>query len=323
VTVPLCTDPTQLGFGHTDCNRTNVRERNNGAFAIFNALETNITTQNFHGLTTNTSFTYGKAIDNTSEVFGTFGAGPGTGGGNTITFAENPLNPNEPERAVSGDSEKFVASSQFSYLLPSYHGGNGLMGRILGGYRLDTIWTFNTGQPASAYQYGYFGYGPAGQSYSDVNFANWQLSGFDNARPVLNSPGAPITSVGILDDGSICGNGPGYMNWATCAPGSQSDFHWLRNTQLVANESNTPYVGVGRNTLRAQSWNNFDMALQKQTKLAERLNMTLSVISYNAGNRQYLGTPDTLIDDVGGSFMDFRYNYGSNRNTQLKVQFQF
>ena len=51
--------------------------------------------------------------------------------------------------------------------------------------------------------------------------------------------------------------------------------------------------------------------------------MTLSVISYNALNRQYLGTPDTLIDDVGGSFMDFRYNFGSNRNTQLKVQFQF
>ena len=220
VTVPLCTDPTQLGFGSPDCARTNVRQRNNGAFALFNALETNVTTQNFHGLTTNTSFTYGKAIDNTSEIFGTFGAGPGTGGGNTITFAENPLNPNEPERAISGDSEKFVASSQFSYLLPSYRGGNGLMGRLLGGYRLDTIWTFNTGQPASAYQYGYFGYGPAGQSYSDSRFANWQLSGFDNARPVLNSASAPITSVGHIDDGSICGEWRRiYMDyWATCDP---------------------------------------------------------------------------------------------------------
>jgi hypothetical protein len=63
--------------------------------------------------------------------------------------------------------------------------------------------------------------------------------------------------------------------------------------------------------------------LQKQTKLSEHLSMTLSLIGYNALNRQYLGTPDTLIDDVGGSFEDLRYNYGSNRNTQLKVQFQF
>ena len=337
VTKPLCTDKTQLGYGRIDCTRTNVRERNNGAFAIFNALETNITTQNFHGLTTNTSFTYGKTIDNSSEIFST------EAGGNTIAFSENPLDPNVAERGVSGDSEKFVASSQFSYLLPSYHGGNGLMGRVLGGYRLDTIWTFNTGQPVSAFQYGYFGnhpnlgpndptgLGPAGESYSDQYFANWQLGGVDTMRPILNSQSAPITSVGILDDGTVCGNtNPdgtpyvGYEDWATCNKGSKSDFHWLRNTAYTSSQlTGTPYGGVGRNSLRTQSWNNFDVALQKQTKLTERLNMTLSVISYNALNRQFLGTPDTFIDDVGTSFMDFRYNFGSNRNTQLKVQFQF
>jgi hypothetical protein len=197
-----------------------------------------------------------------------------------------------------------------------------MMGRVLSGYNLNTIWTFNTGHPISSWQFGFFGFGPAGQSYSDVGFANWQLSGYDNARPVLNSKSAPITSVGILDDGSVCGV-VGYADWATCNPGSQADFHWLRNTQVVANQAGTPYIGAGRNNLRAQSWNNFDVALQKQTKLTEHLTMTLSLIGYNALNRQYLGSPDTLIDDVGGSFEDYRYNYGSNRNTQLKVQFQF
>ena len=324
VTRPLCTDATQLGFGRLDCTRTNVRQRNNGAFAVFNALETNITTQNFHGLTTNTSFTYGKTIDNTSEIFGTFA------GGNTITFAENPLDPNVAERGVSGDSEKLVASSQFSYLLPSYHHGNGLLGKVLGGYRLDTIWTFNTGQPVSAYQYGFFGasdpnnYLPALQSYGDVFFDTWQISGYDTNRPILNNKSAPINTVGILDDGSVCGPTPGYYNWATCAPGSQSDFHWLRNTAYTSSQlSNTPYGGVGRNSLRTQAWNNFDASLQKVTKLREGLTMTLSLIDYNAMNRQFLGTVDTGIDDVGGSFEDLRYNYGSNRNTQLKVQFQF
>ena len=329
--VSLCSDPTQLGYGRLDCNRTNVRERNNGAFALYDALQTNITTHNFHGLTTNTSFTYSKTIDNSSEIFSTFTAGPG-GGGNTITFAANPLDPNTAERGVSGDSMKYVASSQFSYLLPSYRNGNGMFGRLLGGYRLDTIWTFNTGQPVSPYQYGYFGANPnpydpstspALQSFSDSFFDNWQLSGWDSNRPVLNNPKAPITSVGILDDGSVCG-APGYYNWANCEAGSQSDFHWLRNTAYTSTQlTGTPYGGAGRNSLRGQSWNNFDVALQKQTKISERLNMTLSLIDYNAMNRQYLGTPDTMIDDVGGSFEDLRYNYGSNRNTQLKVQFQF
>lgn len=315
--VSLCSDPTQVGFGHVDCNRTNVRQRNNGAFALFDALEAKITTQNFHGLSENLNFTYSKAIDNVSEVFSTFD------GGNTVAFAENPLDTDRPERAVSGISEKYIASSDFSYMLPKYKNGNGLLGKIASGYRLDTIWTFNTGQPITAWQYGFFGDGPALQSYSDPGFANWQLSGYDNARAVLSNPSAPITSVGIYDDGSICGNGPGYQNWATCAPTTASAVHWLRNTQLVADMHNNPYIGVGRNSLRGSAWNNFDVSLQKETKLTERVGMTLSIIAYNALNRQFLDTPDTLIDDVGGSFEDYRYNYGSNRYAQLKADFHF
>jgi hypothetical protein len=337
VPTQLCNDPNAVGFGRLDCNLTNVRQRDNGAFAIYNSLEANITTRNFHGLTTNTNFTYSKTIDNASEIFSTFA------GGNTITFAENPLNPNQPERAVSGDSLKFIGSSQFSYLLPKFHGGNGFMGRVLSGYRLDNIWTFNTGQPVSPFQYGFFGdIGPFGaftspaiQSYGDVFFDSWQLGGFDTNRPLLNSPNAPITSVGVLDNGDLCKyeadgtvnpawTGPGFYSWSTCTPGSQSSFHWLRNTGLTSKQmTHNPYGGAGRNSLRAFAWNNFDVALQKQTKLTERVTMTLSLIGYNAMNRQYLGTPDTLVDDVGGSFMDYRYNYGSNRNTQLKASFQF
>jgi len=315
--VSLCSDPTAVGYGHLDCNLTNVRQRNNGAFALYDALEAKITTQNFHGLSENLNFTYSKTIDNVSEIFSTFS------GGNTVAFAENPLNTDSPERGVSGISEKYIGSSDFSYALPRYNHGNGLLGKLASGYRLDTIWTFNTGQPITAWQYGFFGDGPALQSYSDVGFANWQLSGYDNARAVLSNPSAPITTVGILDDGSVCGNGRGYMDWATCAPGDRSSFHWLRNTQLLADKYHNPYIGVGRNSLRGSAWNNFDVSLQKDTKLTERLGMTLSIIAYNALNRQFLDTPDTLIDDVGGSFEDYRYNYGSNRYAQLKADFHF
>ena len=326
----LCSDSTKVGFGHPDCNLTNLRQRNNGAFAVFNALEAKLTTRAWHGLTTNVNFTYGKTIDNSSEVYST------EAGGNTIAFSANPYYGNQPERGVSGDSEKFIASSNFSYLLPNVHGGLGFLGRILSGYRLDSIWTFNSAQPVSAFQYGYFGYGSTLQSYSDQNFDNWQLGGVDTARPILNSKSAPITSVGVLDDqyGDWCGTlsngqpnpawtGPGYYNYATCLPGAQSSFHWIQNTELVANGYKQPFPGVGRNTLKTQAWNNFDASLQKVTRLNERVTMTLSLIDYNALNRQFLGTPDTFIDDAGGSFEDFRYNSGSNRNTQLKVQFQF
>jgi hypothetical protein len=317
--VSLCSDPTQVGFGHLDCSHANVRERTNSAFGVYDALETKITSQNFHGLTGTLGFTYSKAIDNTSEVFST------EGGGNTITFAENPLNVDQPERGVSGDSMKYVASSGFGYTTPKIHTDNGLLKRVVNGYSLFTIWTFNTGQPASAFQYGFFGDGPGLNSYSDQGFDNWQLGGVDTARPVVSNPNAPITTVGVLDDanGDACGVGPGYYNWANCQPTTPDAIHWLRNSQTVADLHNNPWVGVGRNTLRSQSWNNFDATVQKQTQLTERLLMTISVIGYNALNRQYLGTPDTFVDDVGGSFMDNRYLYGSNRNVQLKATFQF
>jgi hypothetical protein len=326
VPVSLCTDSTQVGFGHLDCNRTNVRERNNNAFAEFNALEAKITTRNFHGLTEDFNFTYSKTIDNASEVFGTFG------GGTTVAFAENPLNTGAPERGVSGDSYKYIASSDFGYLTPKIHDGHGLLGHTIGNLRLDGIWTLNSGQPMVPFQYGYFGAGPSLQSYSDVGFANWQLSGYDNARPVLSNKGAPITSVGIVDDGSNCGAAGAYLDWnelennGNCVTGSASTFHWLRNTQYLASLSNKPYIGVGRNSERGQMWNNVDLKLEKVTKLSERLSMNFSVIAYNALNRQFLGTPSDLdIDDVGpgSTYFDYRWNFGSNRNTQLKVDFQF
>jgi len=318
----LCGDPTQVGYGHPDCTHNNVRERTNTAYAEFEALESKITSQSYHGLTGTLALTYGKTIDNTSEVFST------EAGGNTIAFAQNPLDLSKAERAVSGDSEKLVASSGFGYKTPKINVSNGFLNRVVNGYRLDTIWTFNTGAPASFFQYGFFGECgapncPVWQSYSDVGFDNWQLGGVDSARPAVSNPKAPINTVGILDDGSICGNGPGYMNWATCNPTTPDQVHFLRNTQLVASVAGNPWPGVGRNSLRTYAWNNFDASIQKQTKLTERLAMTLSAIGYNALNRQYLGTPDTFIDDVGATFMDYRNSYGSNRYVQLKAQFQF
>ena len=93
---------------------------------------------------------------------------------------------------------------------------------------------------------------------------------------------------------------------------------------LRADSSSVRVGGVGRNSYHGSYWNNFDVAMQKTTKLSERVNMTLSIISYNAMNRQYLGAPTDLdVDDTGVSFYDYRWNYGSNRTTQLKAQFQF
>ncbi len=310
--VTLCGTSGAIGYGRLDCTHANVRERTNGGFAIYNSLQAKLSTRSWHGLLSDLNYTYSRTIDNGSEVFSTFA------GGNTIAFAENPLNTDQPERAVSGISMTHVVSADFVYELPWFKEQHGFLGKLLGGYQLNGIYTFNTGQPVSVYQYGFFGSGAGYQSYcSDINFMNWQLSGYDVCRPVLSNPKAPVTTVGVYD-------GTGYYDWYTGNAISPSDVHWLRNTQTLASLQGTnPYIGVGRNTLRGQSWNNLDASLFKSTKLSEKLTLQLQLIAFNSLNRQYLGAPDTLIDDVGGSFMDYRYNYGSNRNTQLGIKFIF
>ena len=82
--------------GTFNCGQTNVRTRANTAFSIYNGLQASLTTRNFHGVTATAAYTYSQTIDNSSEIFGTFG------GGNTVAFAQNPFNNNIGERAESG-----------------------------------------------------------------------------------------------------------------------------------------------------------------------------------------------------------------------------
>jgi outer membrane receptor protein involved in Fe transport len=325
--VSLCTDMTAVGYGRPDCAHANVRTRTNGAFGLYNALQIQLKTKEYHGLTSELNWTYSKTIDNASEIFSTFA------GGNSITFAQNPLNPNQPERGVSGISLTHDVSAGFTYALPFFRNQSShLIGKTLGGWMVNGIYLFNTGEPGTPYQYGFFGDGPGYQSYtSDTSFMNWQLSGYDVARPVLSNPKAPASSVGVYDpDGSVCGVGQGYFSWADCSPTSPSSVKWLRNTQALgtATGASTPYIGSGRSLTRSQSFNNMDASLYKSQKISERLTLQLQLIAYNVFNRQYLGTPDLGIDDVSSdptetTFENYKWNYGSNRNTQVGVKFLF
>ncbi len=59
----LCSDPTADGYGRPNCNYGNLIETANGGWAEYNALELNLTTQNFHGLTGTASYTFSKDLE--------------------------------------------------------------------------------------------------------------------------------------------------------------------------------------------------------------------------------------------------------------------
>lgn len=334
----FCSDPTQIGYGRPDCTKARVRLRANTAFSIYNGFQFTATTRNYHSLSATFAYTFSRAIDNSSEIFGTFA------GGNTVAFAQNPFNTNVGERGLSGDSIPNVASASFVYDAPWFKSQSGLVGKLLGGYQLNGIWTYDTGQPVTPFQvgYGYFGY-PGMSDYCDGNFGAAFNSYVSVCRPILGNKSAPANSTGIYlnpDSAAAWGLATGYytlpsffdyINGATDANGNPvmpttttpDGVKWFFNNTDLSDVKGTPFAGVGRNTLHANGWDNINASIFKNLKFRERYNVQLQFNAYNVLNHRQLGTPDPEIDDTT-TFWDNNYNYAlSARQVQIGARVTF
>ncbi len=328
-----CANPTAFGAGRENCNYGLILTTGNTAFSIYNGLQTSLTVRNFHNWTGTASYTFSRTIDNTSEIFST------GSGGNTSALAQNPLDPNVAERGVSGNSYPNVIGLQMSYAEPWFKDQSGFLGRVLGGYSFNAFYTFNDGQPFNPIQNAVSVQSPnvlnyictidncnattppppkinvteAETSFCDIGFAEV----FGNpCRPILSNPQAPMTSVGI-------NTGPGgYIDYVTGAPTSPSSVHWLWNNQYEAIARGNPFPGAGRNILRGDSFNNLDLAVVKNIRLAERVTLALSANAFNALNRGYYGTPDPNLEDtlypalygIPNSFLSNYYSGGGGES---------
>ena len=337
-----CTDPTQPGYTRPNCSNAEVETYNNTAFSIYNALQTSLTLRNFHGWTGTASYTYSRTIDNVSE-FASSGSG-----GTTSAFAQNPLNTDIAERGVSGNSYPNIYGVQMTYTEPWFSSQHGLMGRLLGGYFMNAFYQYNGGQPFNAIQNSYSvtstpvladiganaSINPAQAEYGFCDVGFTQAFGGNPCRPVLSNPHAPLNSVGI-------NLGPGgYVDYVTGAATTRSAEHWIWNNQYEAIALGNPFPGVGRNTLRGDSFSDLDLSVGKTLHITERIAMNLQVSAFNVLNRAYYGTPDPNVEDtLTGGYMSSQFAFGTglesaagggsypqglgNRNVQLMGKITF
>jgi hypothetical protein len=140
-----CATPGAPGFasGYANCNQTKVVERANAGVSYYDGLQSRLDVNNFHGVTAGVSYTWSHTIDTSSEIFNTFA------GGNTLAYPQNPFNIVAAERANSGIDFPNVASIYMIYELPFFKSQNGLMGKALGGWQINPVWRFSSGQPYS------------------------------------------------------------------------------------------------------------------------------------------------------------------------------
>ena len=149
--------------------------------------ELNLTTQNFHGLTSTVSYTFSKAMNNATDPIISTGAG-----GVTIAFAQNPLNPDSGERGLSGNDFPNTVGIGFTYNLPKFVKSNALLGRAVNGFLLTGIYRYRSGQVYTPYQPIVLdGNTAIGGNVPDISFCdgafNGTVIGVDTCRLVLSN----------------------------------------------------------------------------------------------------------------------------------------
>ena len=321
-------------LGRQYCGQTLIRTRANTAFSNYNALQFSLNTRNLYGFTGSVNYTYGRQIDNSSEVFS-------TNTGNTVAFAQNPFDINVAERGVGATNFKHITSVGLTYALP-LHTGNRLISKTVGGLRLNTLYTFNSGQPYTPAQYYYstlaatyargqdaVSYGKSVLSTCDYNF-NSAFTTFDVCRPFVGNRNAPDGTVGINLGGR-------YVD-ANGAAINRSDVRYIVNNVNEELVQGTPFGNVPRNSALGNSYNNVNLGAFKDFHVTERVNLQLQVNLFNALNRAFYGTPDPLLDDAStnnfATFANFRGNNSQvfgptvaaatgSRNVQLGAKVQF
>jgi hypothetical protein len=322
VPVTLCQDSTAVGYGRPDCSLGNNSVINNTGWANYNGLQFNLTTRNLHGLTGTFAYTHSKALDNATDAFRSTGAG-----GSSIAFPQNPLDPDAPERGVSGNDFPNVIGLGFSYDFPRTQRTSGLMSRLINGYVLETVYRFDSGQPYTFYQ-------PVGLdaftpdiSYGDAAFnSDFNVGvGLDTSRLVLSNKKAPLNAVAYYNPYT----GPSVNGSPTLGPPQfviyQSDFidsngnynpgtpmdpasaHWIINNQAYAQLVGNPYPGSGRSINRGPTFSELDATIIKSTPITEHISVELSMAAYNALNQAYRGTPGAFVAE-SNSLGNLDYN---------------
>lgn len=305
----LCSNPLADGFGRPNCSAGDLSDFTNGGWANYNALELNLTTQNYHGLTSTVSYTFSKAMNNATDGFRSTG-----GGGSTIAYPQNPLNPSAGERGLSGNDFPNTVGIGFTYDVPKLVKGESFLGRLTNGFLLSGLYRYRSGQVYTPYQPIDLDGNTGDSSFCDGAF-NANVIGVDTCRLVLSNKNAPINTIAYLNpytggqDPStgnplpgtpeyVVYNSDGFDTSGNYSPGTPTDptkAHWIINNQAYALSVGNPYPGSSRSLLRGQTFSDLDTTIMKNFKVTERLGLQLSMAAYNVLNQQFRGVGNPFI----------------------------
>lgn len=184
------------------------------------------------------------------------------------------------------------------YELPIFRDQQGFLGRVLGGFQLNSLFTFQSGAPFTPLN----GSDPTGA-----------LNGIDSLvgnsiRPNLNTR-LDVSRMSIEE---------------LLRAGGAALFSRLPtyNTTLGGTQTGQRVGNAGRNILRADGIGNVDFGIAKNTRLLERHTLQFRADMFNATNTRNFGIPNATIT-AGSNFLNQWATNGGNRRIQLGLRYTF
>ena len=251
----------------------------NGSFGHgnFNAGFVSVRMADWHGLTAQSSLTWGKAL-----------------GTNTVVQATGSITENDPFNldnmyGYQPFDRKFVYNVFFVYQPPFFKGQTGLLGRVLGGWTFSPIFTAGSGIPVTC------------NTNTDAqSFGASDGVGFSENEQCIftKTPTSTSAHYGVAGSSGV----------GTETPGSTTatQINMFQDPAAVYNNARPPILGLdshvgGQGNTRGMPYFNLDLSVVKDIKFSERVGFSFQSVFTNLLNHNQFEDP-TLDPTSPGSW---------------------
>ncbi|HEX7177226.1 MAG TPA: carboxypeptidase regulatory-like domain-containing protein [Pyrinomonadaceae bacterium] len=309
-----------------------IRLRANSGQSIYHSMQSSLEKRLSRGFSAGLHFTWSAFIDTMSEIF--------NNSASEIALAQEPYN-RRLDRGRSSYDRPLRLSGNFVYELPWFRDQQGFVGHVLGGWQLNSFFTFQSGAPFSPLN----GSDPTGalgglasaigiatrpNLYTNLDVARMtveELYRIDQqlrAQAIAQAQAIFATLPANQPAGALPGAALPLTLFAApagrvvvAANGTRSvvvDFNGLAAGQRAGT--------AGRNILRADGIGNIDFGILKNTRIGEDVRLQLRADFFNLTNTRNFGTPASSVTG-GTNFLNQWSTDGGNRRIIVGVRVVF
>jgi hypothetical protein len=310
----VTTSPRVIG------NRGIISIRANSASSTYDALQATLEKRLSRGFSFGLHYTWSSLIDTASDIFSPSVAEAGT--------SQNPYDWNADRGRGSYDRPHRLTGN-FVYELPFFSKQNGVVGKLLGGWQVNSFFNFQSGPPFSVS----LGSDPtgAGNPIRPNLFTSHHLSGMTvpeiyHLELQLRAQAiAQAQQIFLSSPNGLCGWLPGPPLPVTLfsAPRGRVPCRGRRELQveffgILEGQS---FGNAGRNILRSDGFRQVDIGVIKDTRLGENVRAQFWVDFFNAFNERNFGIPSGVV--TAPDFLDQWATDGGSRRLRFGARLVF